>query len=352
MTSSESTTIRQDASDRAEHDLLAVSDVRVQFKLGRSLPGRPARRVTAVDGVDLDVAPGETVALVGESGCGKTTLGRVIARLQQADEGTIRFRGDDVSAYRGKQLRHYRSNVQMIFQDPFTSLNPRLTIRDVVSEPLRINRTDDRSSIDRRAADLLDAVGIPARQIDRKSRAFSGGQRQRVAIARALALDPELIVCDEPVSALDMSVQARIINLLVDLRQEFDLAYLFISHDLGVVRHIADRVAVMYLGRIVELGPTDQIFGDPQHPYTRALLESVPDPYHRLGTPVVRGEVPSNVDVSVGCSFAPRCDLRMDVCTEHRPPLEPDGSASQVACFAAPPIASPIDVSERRTEEG
>lgn len=340
-------TVRADADATP---LVSAEAIAVRFPVGRPVPGRQRKSVTAVDQVSLDIAAGETVALVGESGCGKTTFGRVLAGLQEPSSGQLHLKGAPVDRGSRSARRDYHLTVQMIFQDPFTSLNPRLTIRDVVSEPLRINRRGSRDEVGDRAAELLDQVGIAPQHVDRRPSAFSGGQRQRVAIARALALEPKLIVCDEPVSALDMSVQARIINLLVELKAKFGLAYLFISHDLSVVRHIADRVAVMYLGRIVELGPAHEVFEDPQHPYTQALLGAVPDPHDRRRTATVRGEVPSNIDLPPGCSFAPRCELRTEVCDDARPellPLETDVAPEidrSVACYARHPTGQAVEL--------
>ncbi len=273
----------------ATEPLLEVRDLRKYYyendSLFDRLLGREPTSVKAVDGVDLEVYPGETLGVVGESGCGKSTTGETLLRLRDATDGTVRFDGEDVMAMSGDELTRFRKRAGIVFQDPFSSLDPRMTVGDIVSEGLKIHNLpeespdDDRSKREwrrDRAKELLERVGLSADQIDRYPHEFSGGQRQRVGIARALALDPEFIVLDEPVSALDVSVQAQILNLLEDLQAEFGLTYLFIAHDLSVVRHICDRVAVMYLGEVVETGPTDDIFESPKHPYTEALLESVP----------------------------------------------------------------------------
>ena len=287
----------------------------------------------AVDGVSFSIPVGGTLGLVGESACGKTTTGLMLAHLLEPSAGSIVFDGRDVTMLRGAALRRFRPNIQMIFQDPYTSLNPRLSVAEIVAEPLRINHRGTRSEIDHRVRGLLDAVGLPAEVARRRPQEFSGGQRQRIAIARALALAPRLIVCDEPVSALDMSVQAKILNLLRDLQRQLGVSYLFISHDLSVVRIVADVVAVMYLGRIVETGPAEAVFADPRHPYTQALMAAVPDPYKRSGVTPLPGEVPSNINPPRGCRFAARCPARMPMCEASPPSLHEIEPARRVACF-------------------
>ena len=265
----------------------------------------------------------KTLALVGESGCGKSTTGRLVTRLIEPSAGWVRYRDEDLTHLRGRKLLPYRRKLQIIFQDPYASLNPRMTVADVLGELLRIHNLASGPGVGRRIAELLDMVGLPASHARRYPHEFSGGQRQRVGIARALALDPRLIVCDEPVSALDVSVQAQIVNLLKDIQVELDLSYLFISHDLMVVRHMADRIAVMYLGRIVEAAPTDDLFAAPRHPYTRALLNVIPlpDPGRRAARQVVEGDVPSPIAPPPGCHFHPRCPFATERCKVEAPQL-------------------------------
>ena len=309
--------------------LLEVRDLRTHFVQSQGLFGRRTAVVRAVDGVSFDVFPGETLGIVGESGCGKTTLGRTILRLVEPTSGSIRFDGTDLLALKGSGLRAMRRHLQIIFQDPFSSLNPRLTIGATIKEGLTVHRLAEGSAADTRVRQLLDEVGLRPEYASRYPHEFSGGQRQRVGIARALAVEPRLIVCDEPVSALDVSIQAQVINLLEDLQQKFDLTYLFIAHDLSVVEHISDRVAVMYLGRIVELATGDDLYREPVMPYTQALLSAVPvpDPTRARGRIVLRGDVPSPADPPSGCVFHPRCHhpSRDAACERLVPPLEEKG---------------------------
>ncbi|AGB39703.1 ABC transporter ATP-binding protein [Natronococcus occultus] len=267
------------------------------------------QRVKAVDDVDFEIRRGETLGLVGESGCGKSTLGRTLLRLLEPTEGTIDFKGEDLAELSGEELRQKRSEIQMIFQDPQASLDPRMKIGQIVEEPMRAHGMLDDEGREQRAKMLLEKVGLDPHHYNRHPHAFSGGQRQRVNLARALSVDPEFIVCDEPVSALDVSIQAQVLNTMEELQEEFGLTYLFIAHDLSVIRHISDRVAVMYLGNIVELADKEELFENPQHPYTRALLDSipVPDPRERDARGVLEGEVPSPVDPPSGCRFRTRC---------------------------------------------
>jgi peptide/nickel transport system ATP-binding protein len=300
------------------------------------LLGREPTAVRAVDGVSFDVERGETLGLVGESGCGKSTTSETLLGLREATGGSVRFDGEDVFEMSSAERKRFRRDAQIVFQDPFSSLDPRMTVGEIVTEGLRIHDVAGSAERTARARELLERVGLSARQVDRYPHEFSGGQRQRVGIARALALDPEFIVLDEPVSALDVSVQAQVLNLLEDLQEEFGLTYLFVAHDLSVVRHISDRVAVMYLGKIVETGPVDEIFEDPQHPYTQALLDSVPrasvEEYGRRGGQL-EGGVPSPRNPPTGCRFHTRCPHARDACTRDLPPDYDAGANHEAACF-------------------
>jgi peptide/nickel transport system ATP-binding protein len=321
--------------------LLAVEGLRKYYADDQSLLDRvlgvEKQSVKAVDGVSFEVAEGETLGLVGESGCGKSTTGETVLRLREATDGRVSFDGEDLLEMTDAELTEFRRRAKIVFQDPFSSLDPRMTAGDIITEGLRIHEVADRAERRETARDLLERVGLSADQIDRYPHEFSGGQRQRIGIARALAVDPEFIVLDEPVSALDVSVQAQILNLLDDLQEEFGLTYLFIAHNLSVVRHISDRVAVMYLGEIVETGPVDEIFADPAHPYTRALLSSVP----RVTTEerdgefeTLRGDVPSPRNPPAGCRFHDRCPHAIDACqTGDQPAFETASSPShEVSC--------------------
>jgi oligopeptide/dipeptide ABC transporter ATP-binding protein len=292
--------------------------------------------VHAVDGVTLDVRSGETLGVVGESGCGKSTLGRVLVRLHEPTAGTISIGGRDITTLSRRQLRPFRREMQMIFQDPYASLNPRKRVGQILEDPFRIHGQLSRGDTHRRVRELLEIVGLSADHVNRYPHEFSGGQRQRIGVARALALNPKLIVADEPVSALDVSIQAQVINLLDDLQEEFDLTYVFIAHDLGVVHHVSDRIAVMYLGVIVEIGPSDDLFLRPVHPYTEALLSAIPaiegEEEVRRERIVLEGEVPSPVSPPPGCRFHPRCRYATDICTTVRPPLVDHGGGRLAAC--------------------
>jgi oligopeptide/dipeptide ABC transporter ATP-binding protein len=327
--------------------LLSVRGLVKHFPVRRGLFGRAAGAVRAVDGVSLDIAPGETLGVVGESGCGKTTLGRSILRLVEPTAGTIHFDGVDVRSLEGRALRAMRRNLQIIFQDPFSSLNPRMTVGATVREGLTVHRIAEGADADRRVRQLLEEVGLRSEYASRYPHEFSGGQRQRIGIARALAVEPRFIVCDEPVSALDVSVQAQVINLLQDLQRERGLTYLFIAHDLSVVEHMADRVAVMYLGRIVEFAAAPDLYREPLMPYTQALLSAVPipDPVTKRQRIVLSGDVPSPANPPSGCVFHPRCHhpARDAACTTLVPPLEEKAPGHWVACIKQPPTVVPWD---------
>ncbi|MFD5838695.1 ABC transporter ATP-binding protein [Streptomyces collinus] len=318
-----------------EHEaLLEATGLAKSFAVRRTLRG--GRRLRALDGVDLTLARGETLGLVGESGCGKSTLARVLLRLERPDAGSVRYGGADPFALSGAELLAWRRKVQMVFQDPFGSLNPRLTAAELIGEPWLTHRSlVPASRRPARVRELLEMVGLRASDARRLPHEFSGGQRQRIGIARALALEPEVIVCDEPVSALDLSVQAQVLNLLCDLRDELGLSYVFISHDLSVVRHLADRVAVMYLGTMVESGPTEEVYGRPLHPYTEALLSAAPSPAaggRRRQRILLTGELPSPADPPSGCRFRTRCPRVRDLCAETAPPPPPGAPLHGAAC--------------------
>jgi oligopeptide transport system ATP-binding protein len=315
--------------------LVETRDLRKYFPVRRGFWGGAAAAVRAVDGVSLRVAAGETLGIVGESGCGKTTLGRLVLRLLDASAGKVYFNGEDLEGMGAAGLRRLRRQMQIVFQDPYSSLNPRMTVGRAVGEGLRIHGIVPRDQVADRVVELLRVVGLPAEAARRYPHEFSGGQRQRIGIARALAVEPSFIVADEPVSALDVSVQAQVVNLLQDLQRDLGLSYLFIAHDLSVVRHIADRVAVMYLGRIVEEGARDRLYEAPLHPYTRALLQAVPrpDPSAPRRRTVLGGDVPNPAAVPPGCPFHPRCPERRDACRHEIPRLVDAGDGHRVACL-------------------
>ena len=321
--------------------LLSVRDLVKHFPVTvGAVVKRAVGQVRAVDGVSFDLAAGETLGVVGESGCGKSTLAQVLLRLEEPTSGAVEFEGENVFALRGERLRRFRRGIQIVLQDPYTSLNPRMTVGDIVGAPFEIH-PEVAPKGERRAKvrELLDVVGLNPEHINRYPHQFSGGQRQRIGIARALALRPKLIVCDEPVSALDVSIQAQVLNLLGELQQNFELSYVFIAHDLSVVRHLSDRVAVMYLGKIVEIGTEDEIYNRPTHPYTQALLSAVPvpDPALRGQRQVIRltGDVPSPVDPPSGCRFRTRCWKAEVVCAESEPELVARDGKQLSACHFA-----------------
>jgi oligopeptide/dipeptide ABC transporter ATP-binding protein len=321
--------------------VLEVKDLQVHFPVERGLLMRKVGTVKAVDGVSFSVAEGKTLGLVGESGCGKSTTGRMILRLIEPTAGTVEFDGVDLVGLDSKSMRKLRRKIQVMFQDPFSSLNPRMTVGSIIREGLTIHKIAEGAAADARVRQLLDEVGLRAEYMSRYPHEFSGGQRQRIGIARALAVEPTFIVCDEPVSALDVSVQAQVINLMQDLQRDRGLAYLFIAHDLSVVEHIADRVAVMYLGKIVELATSADLYREPLMPYTQALLSAVPvpDPTHRKTRVMLQGDVPSPANPPSGCVFHPRCQhpAKDAACSAIVPPLEEKGPGHWVACIKQPP---------------
>jgi peptide/nickel transport system ATP-binding protein len=324
--------------------LVELDDVRVWFPIKSGLVlDRHVGDVKAVDGVTLTIERGETLGLVGESGCGKSTLGRAILRLYEPTSGSITFDGDDITHLRGERLRPLRRRMQMVFQDPFASLNPRHSIGRIVGEPLRAHGLATRGASTRRVRELLEVVGLPADAIGRYPHEFSGGQRQRIGVARALAVNPDFIVADEPVSALDVSIQAQILNLLEALQDDFALTFLFIAHDLAVVRHISDRIAVMYLGSVVEVSPSDDLYTNPLHPYTISLLSAVPIPdpvIERQREPILlSGDLPSPANPPSGCRFHTRCPfVQPSRCRDEAPPLRPLAAGHTVACHWAEEI--------------
>ena len=319
--------------------LLEVDDLMMHFPIYRGVIRRQVGAVRAVDGVSFDIKRGETLGLVGESGCGKSTTGRTILQLYRPTAGSVHFENVDLIHLKGEELRQMRRKMQMIFQDPYASLNPRMTVEQLVGEPLMVHNVATGQEIQERVRHLLELVNLNPSFASRYPHEFSGGQRQRIGVARALALQPSFIVCDEPISALDVSIQAQVVNLLEDLQQQFNLTYLFIAHDLSMVRHISDRVAVMYLGVIVELAARDELYAKPLHPYTRALLSAVPIPdpvadakRERI---ILKGDVPSPANPPSGCRFRTRCPIAQDVCSQSRPEFREIRPGHFVACFFA-----------------
>lgn len=321
--------------------LLKVENLVKSFPIYGGLLSKEVASVKAVQGVSFEIQKGETLGLVGESGCGKSTLGRCLIRLIDSTSGKIEFKGQDITHAKGEELRALRRKMQIIFQDPFASLNPRMTIGSIIEEPLIIHNLYD-SPKDRldRVYQLLETVGLRKDAMSRYPHEFSGGQRQRVGIARSLAVDPELIVCDEPVSALDVSIQAQVINLMMELQQKFGLTYIFIAHDLKVVEHVSNRVAVMYLGKIVEMAKAEDLYLAPQHPYTKALLSAipVPDPRKKDQRIILKGDVPSPIAPPSGCHFHPRCPMMVDECKSIVPKLEAKRPDHTAACIRVPPL--------------
>jgi peptide/nickel transport system ATP-binding protein len=317
--------------------LLQVRDVRTHFPVRGGLMGRVRGTVKAVDGVSFDVVRGETLGLVGESGCGKSTLGRTLLRLIEPTAGSIRFEGRELTGLSQRELRPLRRRMQLIFQDPYASLNPRMTVRDIIGEPFAIHGLARGREHEEKVLALLDLMGLPRDAMERYPHEFSGGQRQRIGIARSIAMRPDLVIADEPISALDVSIQAQIVNLLVDLQRELKLTYLFIAHDLKIVEYISTRVAVMYLGKIVELADAAELYRRPRHPYTQALLSAVPvpDPDHKKTRIILQGDVPSPLAPPPGCAFHPRCPHAFERCRRETPPLYVLGSGHTAACFLA-----------------
>ncbi|HZG80998.1 MAG TPA: dipeptide ABC transporter ATP-binding protein [Brevibacillus sp.] len=313
--------------------LLVVEKLKKYYPIKKGIISRTVGHVKAVDGIDFHIYPGETLALVGESGCGKSTTGRAIVQLEPPTEGRVIFAGQDMAALQGAELRKARTDLQIIFQDPYSSLNPRKRIGDLLAEPLLAHKLVPKSEVSQKVDDILEIVGLTKYHKSRYPHEFSGGQRQRIGIARALILQPKLIVCDEPVSALDVSIQAQVLNLLKDLQKEFQLTYLFIAHGLGAVKYISDRIAIMYLGKIVELAKTQEIFKSPRHPYTQALLHAYPIPNPHLRNReriVMEGDVPNPANPPKGCRFHTRCPLAKEICREQAPDLTK--TAHAVAC--------------------
>ena len=318
--------------------ILEVRDIKKYFPIKGGFLQKTIANVKAVDGVSFDVLRGETIGLVGESGCGKSTLGRTIVRLYEPTEGEIIFNGQDISGFKGQELKHLRKQMQLIFQDPYSSLNPRMNVSTIVGEAMLAHGIVKKGpEFTQRLTEVIEMCGLSSYHINRYPHQFSGGQRQRIGIARALALNPEFVVCDEPVSALDVSIQSQVLNLMMDLQEKMGLSYLFISHDLSVVKHISDRIGVMYLGSLVELADKNDLYDSPMHPYTRALLSAIPvaDPTKIKKMEAIIGEIPSNVNTPPGCKFHTRCPYAKDICKEMIPPTKEVSPRHLVACHFA-----------------
>ncbi|WP_425351911.1 ABC transporter ATP-binding protein [Pleomorphomonas carboxyditropha] len=317
--------------------LVVVENLVKHFPVKLGAFGNQSAVVHAIDGVSFEIYQGETLGLVGESGCGKSTTGFALLQLHKATSGSVKFDGVDLARLPANELRAMRKRVQIVFQDPYSTLNPRMTIGEALAEPMRVHKTCPEKDIQHRVAQLIRDVGLNPNVANRYPHEFSGGQRQRICIARALASNPEFIVCDEPISALDVSIQAQIINLLMDIQEKYNLTYLFIAHDLAVVRHISDRVAVMYLGKIMEIASKDDLFGRPMHPYTKALLSAVPEADPDLERTrkriILQGDVSNAIDPPAGCRFHPRCAYAADICTQSIPELHDQGEGHRVACL-------------------
>ncbi|KDR95877.1 peptide/nickel transport system ATP-binding protein [Peptoclostridium litorale DSM 5388] len=314
--------------------LIRVEEIYKHFSASEGFFFKDEKKVKAVDGVSFDVKKGEALGIVGESGCGKSTLGRVLLRLLEADGGKVIFKGEDMLSLSDSEMRKRRKDMQIVFQDPFASLNPRMKVGELIAEPLKIHGVKDANEVNRRVLEITKLVGLNDYHLKKYPHEFSGGQRQRICIARALILRPEFVICDEAVSALDVSIQSQIINLLKDLKDELGLTYMFISHDLSVVRHISDRVGVMYLGKMVELAPAESLFENPRHPYTKALISAipVPDPDVKKDRIILKGDVPNPMDIPKGCSFHTRCHYANDICKREEPGLEEGAGGHFTAC--------------------
>ncbi len=333
----------------ASKTLVDVRDLKMYFPVTRGIVfQRVVGNVRAVDGISFSIERGQTMGLVGESGSGKTTIGRTIVRLYKPTAGQILFDNKDLATLGGEELRHIRQRVQMIFQDPYASLNPRYTIGSLIAEPMHIFKVASRAEIRERTEELLRVVGLRSEYIDRYPHEFSGGQRQRIAVARALSINPEFVIADEPVSALDVSIRAQVLNLLQRLQRQFNLTYLFVSHDLSVVRHVADRIAVMYLGKIVELSDRDELYAAPKHPYTKALLSAVPIPdpqiEKRRQRIILSGDLPSPINIPAGCRFHTRCPMAQNICHEIEPVFEAkEGREHYAACHFSERVTPPTE---------
>ncbi len=329
--------------DVASKELLTVDNLKTYFPIRSGVFQKVVANVKAVDGVSFKVLEGETFGLVGESGCGKTTISRTILRLQKATAGSVFFDGEDVFAKKGKDLTALRRNMQIVFQDPYASLDPRMPVGDIIAEGLLIQGVRDRNARNKTVQEMLDKVGLNPYHANRYPHEFSGGQRQRIGIARALALQPKFIICDEPVSALDVSIQSQILNLLKSLQRELGITYLFVAHDLSVVEHISDRVGVMYLGKMVEMSTREKLFRTPLHPYTQALLSSIPvaNPHRKRDRIVLTGEIPSPVNPPSGCRFHPRCPVAIDICKTDEPVFEEKQQGHFAACHLVERMGGP-----------